>query len=327
MDFITSIRDKAKKSARTIVLPEGQEERMIEAAGIITTQKLAKVILIGRESEIQAKAKQLHIDLTRVEIRYPASDPKIAEYSDQYYQLRKNKGMDPKKASETMQNPLFYGAMLVRQDLAHGSVAGSINTTGDVLRAALHLIGLSPGISVVSGAFIMVIPGWEQVYTFADSAVVPDPTSEQLAAIARASARTHEKLTGEKPIVAMLSFSTKGSAEHPLVDKVREALRLVQAAEPTLQIDGELQLDAAILPEIGKRKAPNSNVAGRANVLIFPDLNAGNIGYKLVNRFAKADAIGPIVQGLNKPSNDLSRGCSVDDIVNVVCICALMATE
>jgi len=184
---------------------------------------------------------------------------------------------------------------------------------------------LEPGISVVSGAFAMVIPGWETVFTFADSAVVPDPTPEQLAAIALTSAKTHQQLTGEEPVVAMLSFSTMGSADHPLVDKVKEALQIAQAANSQLKIDGELQLDAAIIPEIGKKKAPQSAVSGKANVLIFPDLNAGNIGYKLVNRFARAEAIGPIVQGLQKPANDLSRGCSVDDIVNVVSICSLMA--
>jgi phosphate acetyltransferase len=325
MEFIPSIREKARMQFNTIVLPEGEEDRMIKAAGIISQEKLAKLIMIGDESIIRSKAEDLNVSLKEIDIRSAGTDERFDQYSEEYYELRKTKGLTLPQAKETMKNPLFYGAMLVRKGMADGSVAGSIHTTGDVLRAALHLIGLRPGISVVSGAFIMVIPGWEDVFTFADSAVVPDPTAEQLAAIARTSARTHFQLTGKEPVVAMLSFSTMGSAEHSSVDKVREALKIAKKQEPSLRIDGELQVDAAILPEIGKRKAPNSNVAGKANVLIFPDLNAGNIGYKLVNRFAKAEAIGPIVQGLNKPANDLSRGCSVEDIVNVVAICSLMS--
>ena len=325
MNFIENIHSKAHNRKRTIVLPEGEEERMVKAAGIIHEENLADLILIGREKKIRNQADQLGVNLSGMEIRRPEEDPRFQEYAAAYYELRKEKGMTLEKANKTMTNPLFYGAMLVRRGIAAGSVAGSINTTGNVLKAALHLIGLEPGISVVSGAFAMVIPGWETVFTFADSAVVPDPTPEQLAAIARTSAKTHQQLTGEEPVVALLSFSTMGSADHPLVDKVKEALQIAQAADPQLKIDGELQLDAAIIPEIGRKKAPESAVAGKANVLIFPDLNAGNIGYKLVNRFAGAEAIGPIVQGLQKPANDISRGCSVDDIVNVVSICSLMA--
>ncbi|HHM23911.1 MAG TPA: phosphate acetyltransferase [Bacteroidetes bacterium] len=325
MDFIASVREKAKKRGKTIVLPEGEEDRMIRAAEIIRKEGIARLILVGDEQKIRGRARELGVELGDLPIRKPADDPQFERYAEIYYELRKEKGMTPEKAREVMQNPLFYGAMLVREGLADGSVAGSVNTTGDVLRAGLHIIGLAPGISVVSGAFIMVVPGWDRVFTFADSAVVPDPTPEQLAAIAKSSAETHRKLTGDDPVVAMLSFSTKGSAEHPLVDKVREGLRIAKENYPELVIDGELQVDAAIIPEIGQRKAPGSPVAGKANVLIFPDLDAGNIGYKLVNRFARAAAIGPIVQGLAKPANDLSRGCSVDDIVNVVAICSLMA--
>ena len=325
MEFVQLIRNKASERKRKVVLPEGTEERMIKAAEIIKKEEIAHLILLGDESEIREKAKKLNVDLGDATIINPEKSPDFDTYVETYYELRKEKGMTPEQARETMKNPLFFGAMLVKKHVADGSVAGSINTTGNVLRAALHIIGLAPGISVVSGAFAMVIPGWERVFTFADSAVVPDPTPEQLAAIARSSAKTHKSLTGEEPVVAMLSFSTKGSANHPRVDKVLEALQLAKESDPTLKIDGELQVDAAILPEIGARKAPGSEVAGKANVLIFPDLDSGNIGYKLVNRFAKAAAIGPIIQGLNQPANDLSRGCSVDDIVNVVAICSLMS--
>jgi len=325
MEFIKLIRNKAKERKRTIVLPEGSEDRMIRAAEIIQKEEIADLILLGDENQIRGKAEKLGIDLGNVNIINPEKSPDFDAYAETYYELRKEKGMTAEQARETMKNTLFFGAMLVKKHVADGSVAGSVNTTGNVLRAGLHIIGLAPGISVVSGAFAMVIPGWDRVFTFADSAVVPDPTPEQLAAIARSSAKTHKSLTGEEPVVAMLSFSTKGSATHPRVDKVLEALKLAKEADPTLKIDGELQVDAAILPEIGARKAPDSDVAGKANVLIFPDLDSGNIGYKLVNRFANAAAIGPIIQGLNQPANDLSRGCSVDDIVNVVAICSLMA--
>ncbi len=325
MEFIQLIRNKAKKRKRKIVLPEGSEERMIRAAEIIKKEEIADLILLGDENEIRAKAKKLNIDLGNTPIIKPEESPDFDSYAETYYELRKEKGMTPEQAQEAMKNTLFFGAMLVKKHVADGSVAGSVNTTGNVLRAGLHIIGLAPGISVVSGAFAMVIPGWDRVFTFADSAVVPDPTPEQLAAIARSSAKTHNSLTGEEPVVAMLSFSTKGSASHPRIDKVLEALKLAKEADPTLKIDGELQVDAAILPEIGARKAPGSEVAGKANVLIFPDLDSGNIGYKLVNRFANAAAIGPIIQGLNQPANDLSRGCSVEDIINVVAICSLTA--
>ncbi len=237
--------------------------------------------------------------------------------------MRKSKGVDFEKAKETMKNNLFFGAMMVREGMADGFVGGSASPTADVLRAGIHCVGMPEGISIVSSFFLMVLP--EKVYAFADCAVVPNPNEEQLADIAISTADNFSKLVGEEPLVAMLSFSTKGSAEHEMVDKVRKATEIVKQKRPDLKVDGELQFDAAIVEKVGKSKAPGSEIAGRANVLIFPDLNAGNIGYKIAQRLGGAEAIGPIVQGLRKPIFDLSRGCSVDDIVNTAAIACLMA--
>jgi phosphate acetyltransferase len=324
MELITRIRNEAKKTLKPIVLPEGMEDRAIRAARILASDKIAQPTLLGDEKSIRQKSHELKIDLSDVTIINPLSHPELKNYTNKYFELRKHKGMTPELARETLLNPLYFGAMMVREKLAAGAVAGSINTTGEVLKAAIQIVGLMKNINVVSSSFLMVLKNGE-ILTFADCAVIPDPDPKQLASIAISSAQTHQKLVGTEPSVAMLSFSTKGSAKHPLADKVIEALQLVKNIEPSLNIDGELQFDAAYIPEIGNRKAPGSTVAGKANVFIFPDLNAANIGYKLVQRLAGAEAIGPVIQGLAKPYNDLSRGCSVDDIVNVAAICSILS--
>lgn len=324
MELITRIRNEAKKALKPIVLPEGLEDRVIRAARILASDKIVQPILLGDEKKIRQKSEELKIDLSDISIFNPVSHPDLKKFANKYFELRKHKGVSPEAAKEAILNPLFFGAMMVRENIATGAVAGSINTTGDVLKAAIQIVGLMQNIKVVSSSFLMVLKNGE-ILTFADCAVIPDPDPEQLASIAISSAKTHQKLVGTEPSVAMLSFSTKGSAKHPLADKVIEALQIVKKIEPSLNIDGELQFDAAYIPEIGNRKAPGSPVAGKANVFIFPDLNAANIGYKLVQRLAEAEAVGPVIQGLAKPYNDLSRGCSVDDIVNVAAICSILS--
>jgi len=324
MELISRIRNEAKKTLKPIVLPEGFEDRVIRAARILASDKIVQPILLGDEKKIRQKSDELKIDLSDVMIINPQTHPDLKKFADDYLGLRKHKGITLDVARETILNPLYFGAMMVRKNMAAGAVAGSINTTGDVLKAAIQIVGLMQNIKVVSSSFLMVLKNGE-ILTFADCAVIPDPDPEQLASIAISSAKTHQKLAGTEPSVAMLSFSTKGSAKHPLADKVIEAMKIVKKIEPKLNIDGELQFDAAYIPEIGTRKAPGSPVAGKANVFIFPDLNAANIGYKLVQRLAGAEAVGPVIQGLAKPYNDLSRGCSVDDIVNVAAICSILS--
>ena len=317
-NLIDDIKAKARQLKKHIVLPDAMDERAIQAARIIVDEKIANISLIGSEEAIRSKAHQLGVSLENVRIVDPEKSEKLNEFVQTYFNLRKAKGMQQEQAQATMRQPLFFGAMMVREGLADGSVAGSLSTTGDVLRAGIQIVGLPEGITVVSSFFLMIFP--KTIFSFADCAVVPDPTSEQLADIAISTAENHRKLTGEEPRVALLSFSTKGSASHALVEKVQKATLLIKQKKTSLIVDGELQLDAAIVSSVASKKAPGSPVAGTANVLIFPDLNAGNIGYKLTQRLAGAEAVGPIIQGLKKPCYDLSRGCSVNDIVSVVAI-------
>lgn len=323
MEFLQSILEKASKRRKTIILPESSDERVLKAAEVLTKKNIVSVITLGKEETIRADAEKLGIDLSGVRIIDQEKSDKLGDFTNIYYNLRKKKGITIEQARETLKRNLFFAAMMVKEGMADGSVSGSISSTGDVMRAGIQCIGMPEGISIVSSFFLMVKP--EKVFSFADCAVVPNPDAKQLADIAISTADNHKKLTDEEPYIAMLSFSTKGSAQHEHVDKVIEATKLIKEKRQDLKVDGELQFDAAVIDSVGTRKAPGSDVAGIANVLIFPDLDAGNIAYKIAQRWGKAEAVGPMVQGLKKPFFDLSRGCSVEDIVNTAAICTLMS--
>lgn len=329
MELMKKIWEAAKSNKKKIVLPEGNEERTITAAQKIYDLGLAHPILVGDTNEILAKAKELDVDLSHVEIINPNEAENLQKYINAFYELRKAKGVTMEKAEKIVRDPLYFATMMVKLDDADGMVSGAVHTTGDLLRPGLQIIKTAPGVSCVSSFFIMEVPnspyGDNGLLFFADCAVNPMPNEDMLASIAIATADNARLLSKIDPKVAMLSFSTMGSADHEVVDKVRNATIKAKELRPDLDIDGELQLDAAIVPKVAKQKAPESKVAGNANVLVFPDLQAGNIGYKLVQRFANAEAIGPVCQGFAKPINDLSRGCSSEDIVNVVALTAVQA--
>ncbi len=323
IELLKKLIGKASQRKKTIILPESHDERVLRAAEILTKENIASIITLGNEEKIRETAKNLNINLQGIRIIDPEKSDKLSDFANIFYNLRKHKGITIEQARETVKRDIFFAGMMIRENMAHGSVAGSIATTADVSRAAIFCVGLKEDISILSSFFLMIFPN--KVYSFADCAVNPNPDANQLADIAILTADNHKKLTGEEPFIAMLSFSTKGSAEHEMVDKVRHATNIVREKRPDLNVDGELQFDAAIIESVGKRKAPGSIVAGRANVLIFPDLNAGNIGYKIAQRLGKAEAIGPINQGLKHPFFDLSRGCSVEDIVRTASIACIMA--
>lgn len=329
MSFIDQIKQRAKKEIKTIVLPEATDARILEASKIVKNEEYAKVILVGNEEEVNQIAKENGIDIEGITIINPEKSEKKEEYANKLYDLRKAKGMTEEQAQKLVLDPVYFGMMMVKLGDADGLVSGAIHSTSDTLRPALQILKTAPNTKLVSAFFVMVVPNCEHgangTFIFSDSGLNEEPNAEALSEIAISSSKSFEQLVGEKAKVAMLSYSTYGSAHSESTEKVVEATRLVREKEPEIMVDGELQLDAAIIPEIAESKAKGSPLKGAANVLIFPDLGAGNIGYKLVQRLAKAEAYGPLCQGIAKPVNDLSRGCSAKDVAGVVAITAVQA--
>jgi len=329
MNFIEEIKERAKKDLKTIILPETEDIRVLQAAEKVIKEEFANIVLIGNEEETLKLAKENNISLEGAKIVDPSKSEKYDEYVNSFYELRKKKGITIEQAKESMLNYVYFGMMMVKAGDADGLVSGAAHSTADTLRPALQILKTAEGTKLVSSFFLMIVPDCEYgengTFVFSDCGLNQNPTSDELSEIAISSAKSFEQLVGKESKVAMLSYSTYGSARSDLVDKVVEATKLVKEKAPNLKVDGEMQLDAAIVKEIGQKKAPGSEVAGYANTLIFPDLNAGNIGYKLVQRLAKAEAYGPLCQGIAKPVNDLSRGCSSDDIVGVVALTAVQA--
>lgn len=329
MSFIEDIKARAKSNIKTIVLPEATDKRVIEATSIVLKEEFANIILVGNKEEILKVANDNNFDISKATIVDPKNSEKYDEYVNTFYELRKAKGMTIEKSQELMLDPVYYGMMMVKTEDADGLVSGAIHSTSDTLRPALQILKTAPNTKLVSAFFVMVVPdceyGKDGVFVFGDCGLNENPDSEALSEIAISSAKSYKQLIGDEAKVAMLSYSTYGSAKSEATEKVIKATRLVKEKDPSIAVDGEMQLDAAIVPEVGKSKAPDSKIAGQANTLIFPDLNAGNIGYKLVQRLAKAEAYGPLCQGIAKPVNDLSRGCFSQDIVGVVAITAVQA--
>ena len=329
MSFIEEIKKRASNQIKTIVLPEATDIRILEATDIIGKEGFAKIILLGNESEIISIANKNKLNISKATIIEPLKSYKYDEYVEAFYELRKAKGMTIEQAKKLLQDPVYFGMMMVKKEAADGLVSGAAHSTADTLRPALQILKTKPGTKLVSTFMLEIVPNCEYgnngIFIFSDCGLNPKPTSEELSEIAISSSESYQQIVGDAPKIAMLSYSTHGSAASEDVDKVREATQLTKEKAPNLLVDGELQLDSAIVPEIGNVKAPGSDVAGKANILIFPDLNSGNIGYKLVERLAKAEAYGPICQGMAKPVNDLSRGCKAKDIVGAVAITALQA--
>ena len=331
MSFIENIKQRAKQDIKTIILPEAEDKRVLEAASKVIKEGFANVILIGDKEQVENDIKENNIDLTGVEIIDIKTSTKKQEYAQKLFELRQAKGMTEVEASKLIEEPIYYGMMMLKLGEADGLVSGAAHSTSNTLRPALQILKTAPNTKLVSAFFVMCVPDCEYgehgIFVYGDSGLVENPNSDELSEIAISSAKSFKNLVGAEPKVAMLSYSTYGSAKSELTEKVIEATKLVKEKNPDLIVDGELQVDAAIIPEVSKSKAPGSIVEGNANVLIFPDLNAGNIGYKLTQRLAKAEAYGPLCQGIAKPVNDLSRGCSSDDIAGVVAITAVQAAQ